>query len=288
MHNLSATENTNLLKKFLSAKFKNGKFSIKSNYSSLRCNYDLGPDQKEVSSLLKNLQHGTFNGMDDSYNYHDTDSITVDGKKLNTFNYVFTEQHIPNEIEYKLAKLFSDMVDFANTPKLLSQEQLHLFIPQSDFGHNWGNILHRFFKIKNFATNNQHDINLLSCHWDDKHDGIFFKYKYKGKEYTSQSLKPINQPKETETTSEVSIPSKIELESDFTAENLKNIELVEYSEKAFALIGEDTKSLKEILKDCGGSYNRYLTINDEKVAGWIFSKKKSEETYNLIKQLKGL
>ena len=56
---------------------------------------------------------------------------------------------------------------------------------------------------------------------------------------------------------------------------MKNIRIVAYSEKCFAILGE-TKPIKDELKSLGGKYNGYLTDPDtgEKVAGWIFGIKK--------------
>lgn len=47
------------------------------------------------------------------------------------------------------------------------------------------------------------------------------------------------------------------------------LELIDYSEKAFAIIG-DTKPIKEMLSDLGGSFNGRLSCGP----GWIFSKSK--------------
>ena len=49
------------------------------------------------------------------------------------------------------------------------------------------------------------------------------------------------------------------------------LELVDYSEKAFAIIGE-TRSISEKLKSLGGKFNARLSCG----AGWIFSKKKED------------
>ena len=46
------------------------------------------------------------------------------------------------------------------------------------------------------------------------------------------------------------------------------LQLVNYSEKAIALIG-DTKAIKDLLKQRGGRFNSHLSCG----AGWIFSKK---------------
>jgi hypothetical protein len=59
-------------------------------------------------------------------------------------------------------------------------------------------------------------------------------------------------------------------------------EIIDYSEKAIALFG-DTKEIKDLLKAMGGKFNPRLTHNDEKRAGWIFSKSKREELETVLK-----
>ena len=50
------------------------------------------------------------------------------------------------------------------------------------------------------------------------------------------------------------------------------LQLVNYSEKAIALIG-DTKAIKDLLKQLGGRFNSHLSCG----AGWIFSKKAEDK-----------
>jgi hypothetical protein len=57
--------------------------------------------------------------------------------------------------------------------------------------------------------------------------------------------------------------------------------IVDYSEKALAVFG-DTRPIKDQLKAIGGKFNSKLTHNDEKKAGWIFSKSKEQELRNLL------
>lgn len=57
----------------------------------------------------------------------------------------------------------------------------------------------------------------------------------------------------------------------------EEIKVVDYSEKAFAIIGE-TKPLKDKLKDLGGKFNFRLKCG----AGWIFSKKKEAEVLEAL------
>lgn len=64
-------------------------------------------------------------------------------------------------------------------------------------------------------------------------------------------------------------PTKIEV---------SGVEIIDYSEKAIAVIG-DTKPIKDQLKELGGRFNSRLTCG----AGWIFPKTKREEVELLIK-----
>ena len=56
-----------------------------------------------------------------------------------------------------------------------------------------------------------------------------------------------------------------------------SINIIDYSEKAIAVIGE-TKPIKELLKSLGGSFNPRLSCG----CGWIFSKNKLEEVQNAL------
>lgn len=64
--------------------------------------------------------------------------------------------------------------------------------------------------------------------------------------------------------------------------NILCFEIVDYSEKAIALFG-DTKAIKDLLSAMGGKFNPRLTHNNEKRAGWIFSKTKREELNTVLK-----
>lgn len=68
--------------------------------------------------------------------------------------------------------------------------------------------------------------------------------------------------------------------SDIFPEIKTNLKLVDYSDKAFAIIGE-TKPIKEQLRQLGGKFNYYLSCG----AGWIFPKTKAytvRKALNLI------
>jgi hypothetical protein len=62
---------------------------------------------------------------------------------------------------------------------------------------------------------------------------------------------------------------------------MDNIQIFDYTEKSFVVIG-DTRPIKDDLKSIGGRFNPNLTIDDERVAGWVFSKNKRLEVEDLI------
>lgn len=57
--------------------------------------------------------------------------------------------------------------------------------------------------------------------------------------------------------------------------------IVRYSEKSVAVFG-DTKAIKDRLFRLGGRFNKYLTLNGEKQAGWVFALAKEEALRELI------
>lgn len=64
--------------------------------------------------------------------------------------------------------------------------------------------------------------------------------------------------------------SDSDTEVDFTELKVSIVE--DYTDKSFIVYGE-TMPLKDIFKQQKGRFNKSLTVNGEKVAGWVFSKK---------------
>lgn len=71
-------------------------------------------------------------------------------------------------------------------------------------------------------------------------------------------------------------------EQNQTAEEIGAFKIVDYSEKAFAVVG-DTREIKDTLKQHGGRFNSSLTVGGSKVAGWIFSKKSIDAVRNALR-----
>ena len=57
--------------------------------------------------------------------------------------------------------------------------------------------------------------------------------------------------------------------------------IVNYSEKAIAVFG-NTRQIKDQLKALGGRFNPRLTHEEQKKAGWIFSKSKERELRDFL------
>ena len=67
--------------------------------------------------------------------------------------------------------------------------------------------------------------------------------------------------------------------------DVNKITIVKYSDKAYAIIGE-TKPFKEILKGLNCRFNGFLTVNNVKQAGWIFSVKRLNDITTVLKGVK--
>jgi len=71
--------------------------------------------------------------------------------------------------------------------------------------------------------------------------------------------------------------SQIKKQNETMEKQKQSIQIIEYTEKSIAVIG-NTKPLKEELKAINGRFNKYLkNKNGERFVGWIFSKKKEQE-----------
>ncbi len=64
----------------------------------------------------------------------------------------------------------------------------------------------------------------------------------------------------------------------------KDIEIVKYSDRSYAIFGKDTKEIKDKLMDLGCRYNKFLTDprTTEKKAGWICSFKNIDKIREII------
>lgn len=64
--------------------------------------------------------------------------------------------------------------------------------------------------------------------------------------------------------------------------SLGNLEIVDYSEKSFAVFG-DTKPIKDLLSNLGGKFNGRLRKGDSTAPGWIFQIRKKDQVIEALK-----
>jgi hypothetical protein len=274
----STRKSTVLLKKYIREKWGIDCAVRSETYSggcSLNISYTLGPDEEQLNEIEAALQYGRFDGMTDySYNV-DVSGIVVDGFKLAEFKHVFIKQDISHELIKKCALMLSDAKMF-NVPDLLPDFSNY----QTNFDEiynsawTWTQLIYQQFKIRNFVTQDENKIKLLSCNhdFDSFHSDVYFIYEVDGVQYDTRTYKTETKPAEAAKTSEKSNFEAVEVEAG-------KINIIDYSEKAIAIIG-DTKPIKEILKALGGRFNFRLSCG----AGWIFPKTMQGKVIEAIKE----
>ncbi len=62
------------------------------------------------------------------------------------------------------------------------------------------------------------------------------------------------------------------------------IKIVEYSPQSIVMVG-DTFTLKDKIKELGGTFSKSLTVEGNKVPGWVFPKAKKEEIEAFLQTL---
>lgn len=304
---------TALIKKMMKERF-NIKISVQSESysggSSLNVKYNLGPDDKVIESVLKNLQYGNFNGMEDIYEMNDEKTgIVYDGYQLDDFKFVFVRQEMSKEFKYKMAEAIDSKIKFEN---LELTADLHTYQPNSSF-RSYNDMMFQQLGQTNFATQNEDEIVFVDAKYEDtpqEYNRIVLYYTIGGVIYNTSSLKPIQQQIEEvkkdiasakngiadEVEKMVNLFAKIDIEqTGKISESLKEaaavqgvdlvkfelrpgVSIVNYSEKAFAIIGEGTRAIKDQLFQLGGKFNRNLKCG----AGFIFSNKRYTDVYNAI------
>ena len=122
----------------------------------------------------------------------------------------------------------------------------------------------------------KHERNYTRDRWNDDlwdHNDTAFTSVFGGVDYIFYDRETA--PENTN----VSLYTKPEPKQSEPAKAIKTegIQIINYSEKAIAIIGE-TRAIKDTLKNLGGRFNAHLTCG----AGWIFSKAKETTLRNAL------
>jgi Large polyvalent protein associated domain 29 len=253
---LSTAANTaKAIREELKANFAGVKFSVTSeNFAggnSVNILWSDGPTTEQVSNISNKYQYGHFNGMDDIYEY------TNDRNDIPQAKYVSESRSMSDEIGLILLpiaeQIYKDQQSERNEyPYNCRDANQFLY---KIFYHN---------QIPTGATITGIIPTGEACGLASPE--VFYKIGYTLAE-TAQK----DEIKESETN-----------EPQAQGEDLKagSIQIVDYSEKSIAVIGE-TKPIKDILSNLGGKFNPRLSCG----IGWIFPKTKSEAVIKKLKEI---
>jgi hypothetical protein len=238
------------IKEELTTAFPGVKFYVKSSTfaggNSVHIDWQDGPTTEQVIKHTSKYQYGHFDGMQDMYEYSNRRDDLPQAKYVQESREMSTETRAI--LEASAAQLWES-----------NPERFQHY--QSSGCHSSGNFAYRVFQHYAIPTGAK----VLGITETD---------------LTSGSATPENfycldleLPKALQTkTVEPSIEPLPEVNGQ--------INIIDYSEKAFAVVG-DTKPIKNILSDLGGSFNARLRCG----AGWIFSKKRLEAVQTRLQEL---
>jgi hypothetical protein len=267
---LSAAKQTALLKRYIKQRFNISVKVKKEWYSggnSLTISYDLGCNPKCLYDLVKRLQYGTFDGMNDIYENNDKSlvGLNINNEQLDTFKYVFVYREIPERIMFEIAKAISKNIKFEGVHECLTIDDYRRdFSARIDGFWSWAHIARGNADKLNFVTQNSGDIKIIDISRDRRHGYLseyHFVYEVDGKQYDTSSFEENKQ-------TEIKKASRAET---------NNLRMVNYSDKAIAVYG-NTYEIRHALKRIGGRFNRNLREG----AGWVFPKCDADEVANVI------
>jgi len=264
---------TSLLKKYLKAKYgieTSIKSEIYSGGSSLNVSYTGGVSEKTIKAELNRLQYGNFNGMEDIYEYkNDAETgIVIDGYQLEDFKYIFVNQEISKDFVTKCAFLLSEFYSLKEEDKFNGNINERISV-QFMGAWDWSNLVYRSMANNtNFVTQDLSQIEPIKVELVGNCNDKVFTYLFNGKEYRTDKWEDVREVK-------LEVPKK---EKEIV---LNGVKLVDYSEKAIAVIG-NSYEIKDELKEIGGRFNKFLKVDGKTCAGWIFPKYKEDEVTNLL------
>jgi len=273
-----------------------------SNFLSSKTEYqsELINAKNELSHINKNLFYGDCGVYlsGDIFGYYLVTYINIGGVReenkikvienicntdINTINSKISEKE--NEIKLKREKANDEYKLKLENDKKLKEPLLNIARKT---------LIESGYELKNVEITN--NLTIIKIGADiEKELPIYIVYKYKKEprqklfRYTRTESNDLNEAlnysgysyettsKMTKTIGYVLMETTKETIKETTKKTKATVEIIKYSEKSIAVIG-DTKPIKDKLKELGGRFNAKLTCG----AGWIFPSKKENELKNLI------
>lgn len=241
---------TNILKAHILKEFPQvKKVEVKSDVFSMGSSLDVwyySPEPVQgVEDLINSLQYGRFNSMEDIYEHNEGDNeVIINGHILTTYKYT-TAKH--EKIEDEAINLVKAAVETIELQEVEPIDILNIEAGKEDSCLN-----------EELSTLTVSDL-LGETREEDNHPKTGIKCTQTP--FVLADIKRVEEP----------APAA-----------KKSIELVEYNENSFALIGEGTREHKDKIKELGGKFNAYLRCGK----GFIFSNKRKKEVLNFLSSLK--
>lgn len=166
-----------------------------------------------------------------------------------------------SDIDNNLSKTINDAFEIIDVKYKTDKKNCHLIMPVIPEGCD--------LKINNKLIPNDYNV----IYYNSGNTAVIIE---KTKNDTNNN-KTKNKIMKTKTEKTEKTVEAVETTVETKNEAKKDLTIVDYSEKAFAVIGA-TKEYKERLKELNGKFNKYLKCG----AGWIFSKKQLEPVKEFI------
>lgn len=154
--------------------------------------------------------------------------------------YVQTRREISEEVNNVVKEAVRKLFNFSNMTEWEQEREINSYA----------------YKIIN---KNSIPVGAIVTGISESEEGVFFEDRH-----PLTFLLPKTEEKETQNFEAIEVPAG-------------EIQIIDYSEKAIAIIG-DTKPIKDKLKEIGGRWNNKLSCG----AGWIFPKSKLSDIENLL------
>lgn len=264
---------TYLIKKYLKEKY-GIEVRVKSDFftggSSLDIYYTMGTDPKVVESDLKRLQKGSFNGMEDIYEYADESEkgIILDGFMLQNYKYVSASREIPEKFKIRLAELFSEKYSIKGFKPFDGTIDDFYRYQETNFGNanKWSDLIYQLLNGQNFNIQDPDKITDLKLEGNLGYKESYLTYKLKGDPKLYDSRKPLVY--ETKMVKEKNI--------------VKNqIRLIDYDKNHIAVIGM-TGEIRDELTEIGGVPNKKISFDGKVHSGFVFHKKDIDQVSNIL------
>ena len=213
-------------------------FSVrKDGYNCVNVNWEDGPTEKEVKAVVNKWQNNSHLDYTGDYMEHEDTIFTA---TFGGVDYLFCQRGFTQET---LAKMTAEVAEFC--PAIANERQ--------DFLNPKGQW--------NIAG-----MDALADRYPQLRDGNRWGRKVDAQDIAFEILDEMSLYQAPET------HAKAKSEEMTGGDAQRGIKAVIYSDKALAVFG-DTKPLKDILRELRGKFCAHLTIDGNRTAGWVFSRR---------------